>query len=49
MQKQTLDLKPEDDDSPPALSTWPRVYAFVLGYLVCLIGLFYLFTRYFAP
>ncbi len=37
------------DDPPPFLGTWPRVYAFVLCYLVVLITILYLFTRAFAP
>jgi hypothetical protein len=49
MQNPTLGPKPEDDGPPPVLATWPRVYAFVVAYLVCLIGLFYLFTVHFAP
>jgi hypothetical protein len=38
-----------DDEPPPVLSTWPRVYVFVLCYLGFLIALFYLFTVRFAP
>ena len=37
------------DEPPPLLGTWTRVYVCVLGYLVCLIGLFYIFTVRFAP
>ena len=39
---------PIDDDPPPVLQTWPRVYTFVAVYLAALIGLFYLFTVHFA-
>ena len=37
-----------DDEPPPFLRTWPRVYAAVLVYLIVLIALFHLFTRAFA-
>jgi hypothetical protein len=37
------------DEPPPILRTWPRVYAFVLVFLAALILLFYAFTVYFAP
>jgi hypothetical protein len=37
------------DEPPPVLGTWPRVYAFVLGYLAVVIFAFYLFTVHFAP
>jgi hypothetical protein len=37
------------DELPPVLGTWPRVYAFVLVYLVIVILVFYAFTRAFAP
>ncbi len=41
--------KPEHlDDSPPVLRTWPRVYLVVIGWLVFLIAIFYLFARGFA-
>jgi hypothetical protein len=40
---------PHDDEPPPILKTWPRVYTFVIGYLLFLIALFYLFTTRFAP
>ena len=37
------------DEPPPVLGSWRRVYAFVIVYLACLIGAFYLFTVHFAP
>jgi hypothetical protein len=42
-------LPPEaqDPEPPPILGRWRNVYAVVLGWLTLLIGLFYLFTRYF--
>jgi len=36
-----------DDEPPPFLGTWRRVYTFVLVYLAALILLFYVFTRMF--
>jgi hypothetical protein len=36
------------DDPPPFLGTWRNVYIFVLTYLVCVITLFYIFTRVMA-
>jgi hypothetical protein len=36
------------EEPPPLLRTWPRLYAAVLLYLVCLIALFYGFARAFA-
>ncbi len=38
-----------DDDPPPFLGTWPRVYAAVVIYLALLIVLFSLFSRSFSP
>ena len=37
------------DEPPPFLGTWPRVYRFVLIYVACVIGAFYVFTRTYAP
>ncbi len=37
-----------DDEPPPFLRTWGRVYGAVLIYLASLIALFYVFTRVFA-
>jgi hypothetical protein len=34
-----------EEDQPPFCSTWPRLYAFVAGWLFFLIALFYAFTR----
>ena len=36
------------EEPPPILSTWKRLYGFVLLNLVILIVLFYAFTRYFG-
>ncbi|HVX66359.1 MAG TPA: hypothetical protein VHA11_07150 [Bryobacteraceae bacterium] len=41
-------MKIPDDDPPPILGTWPRLYAAILVYLALLISLFYGFTRAFA-
>ena len=35
----------DDEEPPPFLGTWPRLYAAIAGYLAVLITLFYLFTR----
>jgi hypothetical protein len=37
------------EEPPPFLGRWPRVYAFVLCYLAALIAAFFLFTRSYAP
>lgn len=34
-----------DDEAPPFLKTWPRVYLAVLLYLAALIALLYAFAR----
>jgi hypothetical protein len=38
-----------EDEGPPFLGTWPRVYAVVLSALAVVIGLFYWFTVSFRP
>ncbi|HML18764.1 MAG TPA: hypothetical protein VK419_17155 [Bryobacteraceae bacterium] len=38
-----------EDEPPPVLGTWPRVYTFTLIYLALVIFAFYLFTVHFAP
>ncbi|MEZ5400256.1 MAG: hypothetical protein R2729_11355 [Bryobacteraceae bacterium] len=38
-----------DDDPPPVLGTWNRVYVGVAIYLAALICAFWVFTRGFAP
>ena len=38
-----------EDEPPPVLGTWPRVYAFVPRFLALVIVLFYVFTRHYAP
>jgi len=35
-------------DPPPFLGTWPRVYGFILVYLVVVITLLYAFTVHFT-
>jgi hypothetical protein len=43
-------MKPQiEDEPPPILRTWPRLYRFVLVYLACVIAAFYWFTRTYAP
>jgi hypothetical protein len=39
----------DDNEPPPFLQTWPRVYAMVVIYLVVLIIGFYLFCRWVTP
>ena len=38
-----------EDEPPPVLGRWSRVYAVVLCELALVIFAFYLFTVYFAP
>jgi hypothetical protein len=38
-----------DDDPPPFLGTWERVYGAVVIYLAMLIVLFYTFSAVFTP
>lgn len=38
-----------EDEPPPILGTWPRVYTFVILYLAAVIFAFYIFTIHFAP
>ena len=33
-----------DPDPPPVFATWKRAYFFVIGFLILLILLFYIFT-----
>ena len=37
-----------EDEPPPILGTWRRIYIIVLCYLAFLIAGFYIFTRVFA-
>lgn len=39
----------KNEEPPPILGSWPRIYAVVVGWLALLIGVFYLFARRFAP
>lgn len=36
------------EDDPPIGKTWPRLYTFVIGFLIVEIIVFALFTRAFA-
>jgi hypothetical protein len=38
-----------EDEPPPVLGTWPRVYIFVLIALALMIAGFYIFEVHFAP
>ena len=39
---------PEDDEPPPLLGSWRRLYALVIGALVAIVVLLALLTRAFA-
>jgi hypothetical protein len=41
------DLRPVDDEPPPVLGDWNRVYLFVLLWLACVIALFAWFAAAF--
>jgi len=41
-------MKQDDNDKAPFFSSWNGWYVFVIGFLVLLIILFYLFTKRFA-
>jgi hypothetical protein len=41
--------RPIADEPPPVVGSWPRAYAFVLGYLAVLILVFWLFTQHYRP
>lgn len=41
-------MKQDDNDKTPLFSSWKGWYIFVIGFLVLLIILFYLFTKRFA-
>ncbi len=38
-----------NEEPPPILGSWRRLYAAVLGWLALLIVMFHLFARRFAP
>jgi hypothetical protein len=42
-------MKEIEDEPPPVLGSWSRVYTFVLCYLASVIAVFYWFTRSYAP
>ncbi len=39
---------PVEDEPPPILGTWRRIYVIILCYLAFLVVGFYIFTRVFA-
>jgi hypothetical protein len=39
------EVRQVEDEPPPFLGSWPRVYAFVLIWLFLLVCLFYAFAR----
>jgi hypothetical protein len=40
--------RPDDDEPPPFLGSWNRLYAAVLGFLALLVVLFYIITVSFS-
>jgi len=40
--------RPVEDEPPPFLGSWRRIYIMVLFYLALLVAGFYVFTRAFA-
>ncbi|MFX3625727.1 MAG: hypothetical protein ACN6I4_00040 [bacterium] len=42
-----MNKEKEQEEKPPILGTWRNVYTLVIGTLVVLILLFYLFTQYY--
>jgi hypothetical protein len=40
--------RPVEDEPPPILGSWRRIYIIVLCYLAFLVAGFYVFTRVFA-
>lgn len=47
MEKERIEKKEIDEEKPPILSSWKRLYAVVLLNLALLIVLFYLFSKAF--
>ncbi|MGB6866017.1 MAG: hypothetical protein WBE11_10030 [Candidatus Aminicenantaceae bacterium] len=47
MENERIENKEIDQEKPPILSTWNRLYTAVLLNLALLIALFYLFTKAF--
>lgn len=47
MENEQIENKETDQEKPPILSTWNRLYFVVLLNLALLIALFYLFTKAF--
>jgi len=43
------DIRLVEDEPPPVLGTWSRVYTFVICELACVIALFWWFTVSFRP
>jgi len=41
-------MKVHDEDKAPFFKSWNSWYMIVIGFLLVLIGLFYLFTKYFS-
>ncbi len=45
MENENEEVRVVEDEPPPFLGRWPRVYVFVLIWLATLICAFYAFTR----
>lgn len=51
MNKETINRNPDppsEDERPPLLSTWPRLYAAVLGSLIVYVLLMLIFMEVFS-
>lgn len=40
-------MEPQQENLPPFVKTWNQFYLLLVGWLLFLIGAFYLFTAYF--
>lgn len=47
MENIQTDSKEYTEEKPPVLSSWKKLYAVVIGNLIVLVILFYLFTKSF--
>ena len=41
-------MKPSPDEKPPFFKSWSTWYLIVIGFLILLIILFFLFTKHFS-
>jgi len=47
MQSEEKEIISEDDCTPPIFGSWIKIYSLVIGNLILLIFLFYIFTKVF--